>query len=175
MVKDHSDSERGNLLLPHGLLFPISSKSSFICTIPQTGQHIPQPLLHQSWNTGWNENQLNGQHHEQMLSPQSYISLPCPKQIRIPQQSMECPFCRFVFFLYIWLSIYLFQSWKEILQTKHPPRLRRTPELPEKLQNRLENDSIVIEVLIQETGVRITFIIKLLFCFSFYKMKGFTF
>ena len=37
MVKDHSDSERGNLLLPHGLLFPISSKGSFICTIPQTG------------------------------------------------------------------------------------------------------------------------------------------
>ena len=37
MVKDHSDSERGNPLLPHGLLFPISSKGSFICTIPQTG------------------------------------------------------------------------------------------------------------------------------------------
>ena len=30
MVKDHSDSERGNPLLPlHGLLFPISSKGSF--------------------------------------------------------------------------------------------------------------------------------------------------
>ena len=26
MVKDHSDSERENLLLPHGLLFLISSK-----------------------------------------------------------------------------------------------------------------------------------------------------
>ena len=37
MVKDHSDSERGNLLPPHGLLFSISSKGSFICTIPQTG------------------------------------------------------------------------------------------------------------------------------------------
>ena len=37
MVKDNSDSERGNQLLPHGLFFPISSKSSFICTIPQTG------------------------------------------------------------------------------------------------------------------------------------------
>ena len=34
MVKDHSDSERGNLLPPHGLLFPINSKGSFICTIP---------------------------------------------------------------------------------------------------------------------------------------------
>ena len=37
MVKDHSDSERGNPLPPHRLLFPISSKGSFICTIPQTG------------------------------------------------------------------------------------------------------------------------------------------
>ena len=37
MVKDHSDSERGNVLPPHGLLFPINSKGSFICIIPQTG------------------------------------------------------------------------------------------------------------------------------------------
>ena len=37
MVKDHSNSERGNLLPPHRLLFPISSKGSFVCTIPQTG------------------------------------------------------------------------------------------------------------------------------------------
>ena len=38
MVSDHSDSESGKLLPPlHGLLFPISSKGSFICTIPQTG------------------------------------------------------------------------------------------------------------------------------------------
>ena len=33
MVKDHSDSERGNPLPPYGLLFPISSKGSFICII----------------------------------------------------------------------------------------------------------------------------------------------
>ena len=37
MVKDHSDSERGNPLPPHRLLFSISSKGSFICIIPQTG------------------------------------------------------------------------------------------------------------------------------------------
>ena len=37
MVKDHSDSERGNPLPPYGLLFPINNKGSFICTIPQTG------------------------------------------------------------------------------------------------------------------------------------------
>ena len=32
MVKDNSDSERGNLLPPNELLFPISRKASFICT-----------------------------------------------------------------------------------------------------------------------------------------------
>ena len=36
MVKDHSDSEKGNPLPPHRLLFPISSKGSFICIIPHT-------------------------------------------------------------------------------------------------------------------------------------------
>ena len=30
MVKDHSDSKRGNLLPTHGLLFSINSKGSFI-------------------------------------------------------------------------------------------------------------------------------------------------
>ena len=48
MVKDHLDSERGNPLPPHELLFPISSKGYFICIIPETGKHIPRPLLHQS-------------------------------------------------------------------------------------------------------------------------------
>ena len=37
MVKDHSDSEKGNALPPHRLLLSINSKGSFICTIPQTG------------------------------------------------------------------------------------------------------------------------------------------
>ena len=36
MVKDHSNSERGNPLPPHELHFSISSKSSFICIIPHT-------------------------------------------------------------------------------------------------------------------------------------------
>ena len=44
MVNDYSDSERGNLL-PHGLLFLISSKVSFICTIPQTGWHITMAFV----------------------------------------------------------------------------------------------------------------------------------
>ena len=37
MVKDHSDSEKGNPLPPHRLLFSINNKGSFIFTIPQTG------------------------------------------------------------------------------------------------------------------------------------------
>ena len=37
MVKDHSDSEKGNPLPPHRLLLSINSKGYFICTIPQTG------------------------------------------------------------------------------------------------------------------------------------------
>ena len=36
MVKDHFDSEKGNPLPPHRLLFPINSKGSFVCTIPET-------------------------------------------------------------------------------------------------------------------------------------------
>ena len=34
MVKDHSDSERGNPLPPHELLFPINSKGSIIMHHP---------------------------------------------------------------------------------------------------------------------------------------------
>ena len=39
MVKNHSVSERGNLPPPHGLLFPISSQGSFICTISDMIAH----------------------------------------------------------------------------------------------------------------------------------------
>ena len=39
MVKGHSDSERGNPLPPPGLLFPISSKGYFICTISHRITH----------------------------------------------------------------------------------------------------------------------------------------
>ena len=63
MVKDYSDSERGNPLPPHGLLFPISSKGYFISIIPQKGQHIPRPLLHQSWSTGLNDKIAQWVHH----------------------------------------------------------------------------------------------------------------
>ena len=39
MVKDHSDSEKGNPLPPHRLLFSISSKGYFICTILHRTAH----------------------------------------------------------------------------------------------------------------------------------------
>ena len=51
MVKDNSDSERGNLLPPHGLLFPINSKGSFLLYAPSHRQDS----TYQSWSTGWNE------------------------------------------------------------------------------------------------------------------------
>ena len=60
MVNELSDSKRGNPLPLYRLLFPISSKGSFICIIPQTGYHIPQHLLHQSWSTGWMRNSSMG-------------------------------------------------------------------------------------------------------------------
>ena len=76
MVKNHSDRERGNLLPPHRQLFPISSKGSFICIIPQTGQYIPQPLLHQSWSTGWNYWITNSEVKKKMLFISSvYLSV----------------------------------------------------------------------------------------------------
>ena len=49
----HSDSQRGIPLF--GLLFPISSKSYFIFTIPQRGWHIQVLLLDQLLSTCWNE------------------------------------------------------------------------------------------------------------------------
>ena len=39
MIKDHSDSEKGNPLPPHRLLLSINSKGSFICTIPHRIAH----------------------------------------------------------------------------------------------------------------------------------------
>ena len=45
MVKDHPDSERGNPLAPHGILFPISSKGSFIWS------HRQDNTYHDLWYT----------------------------------------------------------------------------------------------------------------------------
>ena len=46
VVKDHSDSEKGNPLPPHGLLFPINSKGSFICRIAHTMAFVTPVVEH---------------------------------------------------------------------------------------------------------------------------------
>ena len=85
MVKDHSDSEKGNPLQPHRLLFLINSKGSFICTIPQTGLHIPRPFVTPvvehwlereiaQWVHPMNDRSNDPSHHVRMLLPR-YISL----------------------------------------------------------------------------------------------------
>ena len=49
MVKDHSDSEKGNPLSPHRLLLSINSKGSFICTIPPVDvRHFESHMSHLS-------------------------------------------------------------------------------------------------------------------------------
>ena len=86
MVKDHSDSNRGNPLPSHGILFPISSKGSFICTIPDRIAHptsFVTPVVEH-----WLEREIaEWVHHEGSIRrsmtsseysyhvPRSYISL----------------------------------------------------------------------------------------------------
>ena len=84
MVKNHSDSERGNLLPPHGLLFPINSKGSFICTIPQTAHttaFVIPVMEHRlereivQWVHLMKDRSDDPSHHERTPLPRSYISL----------------------------------------------------------------------------------------------------
>ena len=98
MVKDHSDSERGNPLPPHGLHFPINSKGSFICTIPQTGKHIPRPL----WSTGWNEKYFNGSTPwridpttHRTMSEHSYHGATSRSQFTRSKCNEGCDWCRY--------------------------------------------------------------------------------
>ena len=86
MVKDHSDSEKGNPLPPHRLLFPIDSKGSFICTIPDRISHIMDfftPVVEHwlereiaQWVHTMKDRSDDPSHHERTLLPRSYISLP---------------------------------------------------------------------------------------------------
>ena len=83
MVKDHSDSDKGNPLLPHGLLFPISSKGSFICTrIAHTMAFVTPVMDHwlereiAPWVHPMKDQSDDPSHHERTLLPRSYISLP---------------------------------------------------------------------------------------------------
>ena len=86
MVKDHSDTEIGNPLPPHGLLFLINSKGSFICTIPDRIAHttafvtpVAEHWLEREiaqWVHPIKDRSDDPWHHERMILPRSYISLP---------------------------------------------------------------------------------------------------
>ena len=86
MVKDHSYSEKGNPLPPHWLLFPICSKGSFICTMPQqniTYHSFVTPVVEHwleretaQWVHPMKDRSDDTSHHERTLLPRSYISLP---------------------------------------------------------------------------------------------------
>ena len=58
MVEDHSESERGNPLPSHGLLFPTSSKCSFRCIIPHTTAFVTPVMEH------WLEREIAQSVHE---------------------------------------------------------------------------------------------------------------
>ena len=86
MVKDHSLSEKRNPLPPHRLLFPINSKGSFICTIPDRIAHTTAfvtPVVEHwleceiaQWVHPMKDRSDEPSHHERTLLPWSYISLP---------------------------------------------------------------------------------------------------
>ena len=86
MVKDHSDSEKGNPLPPHRLLFLINSKGSFICTIPDRIAHTTAfvtPVVEHRLEREiaqlvhpMKDRSEDPSHHERTLLPWSYISLP---------------------------------------------------------------------------------------------------
>ena len=84
MVKDHSDNEKGNPLLPHRLLFPINSKGSFTCPtdkIAHTTAFVTPVLEHwleremAQWVHPMKDRSYDPSPHEQTLLPWSYISL----------------------------------------------------------------------------------------------------
>ena len=82
MVKDHSDSERGNPLPPHRLLFPINSKGSFIIICTYHRQDSTYHILCSTSRgalAGTRNSSMGSPHegsiHEQTLLPRSYILL----------------------------------------------------------------------------------------------------
>ena len=85
MVKDHSDSEKGNPLPPHRLLFPINSKVFFYMHHPTdriayTTAFVTPVVDHwlereiAQWVHPMNDRSDDPSHHERTLLPRSYIS-----------------------------------------------------------------------------------------------------
>ena len=62
-------SKRGNPLPPHGLLFLINSKGSFICTIPQTLCYTRLEREIAQWVHPMKDRSDDLSHHERMLLP----------------------------------------------------------------------------------------------------------
>ena len=77
MVKDHSDSKRGNPLPPHGLLFSIDSKGSFICTIAFVTPVVEHWLEREiaQWVHPMKDRSDDPSHHERTLLLRSYVPL----------------------------------------------------------------------------------------------------
>ena len=75
MVKDHSDSEKGNPLLPHGLLFPSYSKDRIAHTtgfvIPVVEHWLEREIA--QWVHPMKDRSDDLSHHERKLLPRSYI------------------------------------------------------------------------------------------------------
>ena len=85
MVKDHSDSEKGNPLPPHRLLFPINSKVLLYAPshrrITHTTAFVTPVVEHwlereiAQWVHPMKDRSDDPSHHERTLLPRSYISL----------------------------------------------------------------------------------------------------
>ena len=85
MVKDYSDSVRGNPLPPHELLFPISSKGSYVHhptnRIAHTTAFVTSVVEHwlereiAQWVHPMNDRSDDSSHHERTRLPRNYISL----------------------------------------------------------------------------------------------------
>ena len=79
MVKYHTYSKRGNPLPPHGLLFLINSKGSFLYTIPDRiafGTPVVEHWLDREiaqWVHPMKDRSDDPSHHERTLLPRSYI------------------------------------------------------------------------------------------------------
>ena len=90
MVNDLSDSERGNPLLSHGLLFPISSKGFYIDRIAHTTAFVTVTPIVKHW---LEQGIAQWSHHERSIrrptAPRSYISFPHLKCLNLVQSNFN--------------------------------------------------------------------------------------
>ena len=96
MVKDHSDSEKGNPLPLHRLLLLINSKGSFICTIPHRTAHtmaFVTPVM-----DNWPEREIAQWVHpmkdhltsHHTMSEHSYHGATIVSEVRISERGSDC-------------------------------------------------------------------------------------